>query len=283
MSTTVHDLIAYIERLSGHPLNRDEGIQHGADRTITGVTVCWMASPEAIRAAGAPGVGMCGDELLIGHESLYYPYDVIHSPNPPANWEAWQVNRQRRELLAEHDLTFLRAHGSLDEISIFDDFVARLGLGAPVYTDGLAKVFEIAPCPLNELVARVKARMGMPALRVSAPARAGPDRTARRAAVGRAGAVRQRRLSAAADRAGVRCLHRGRVGQLRVPLRRRVRHPDDRDQPRAERERRAAALHRHAGPGLPRCALPFLREPLRLGNPLKLTLPNNVHDTLRRN
>lgn len=173
MPTTVNELIAYIERLSGHPLNRDEGIQHGADRPITGATVCWMASPDAIRAAGEHR-----DELLIGHESLYYPYDVIHSANPPAGWEGWPVNRQRRELLAEYDLTFLRAHGSLDEICIFDDFVARLGLAAPVYADGLVKVFEIAPCPLSELVARVKARMGMPALRVSAPA--GLDQIVRR-------------------------------------------------------------------------------------------------------
>ena len=94
-----------------------------ADRNVSGVTVCWMATPDAIHAAGEHG-----DELLIGHESLYYPYDVINSPNPPAGWEGWQVNRQRRELLTEHDLTFLRVHGSLDEICIFDDFVARLGL-----------------------------------------------------------------------------------------------------------------------------------------------------------
>jgi len=165
MPTTVHDIIGYIEALTGHPLNRDEGIQHGGDRPVAGLTVCWMASPEAIRAAGAHG-----DELLIGHESLYYPYDVIHSPNPPAGWADWQVNRQRRDLLGEYDLTFLRAHGSLDEITIFDDFVARLGLEAPVFADGLVKVYEIAPCPLAELVEQVKARMGMPALRVSAPA-----------------------------------------------------------------------------------------------------------------
>jgi len=178
MPTTVNDIITYIERLAGHPLNRDEGIQHGADRPITGVTVCWMASPEAIRAAGTPVTGAPATGLLIGHESLYYPYDVIHNPNPPAGWEGWQVNRQRRDLLTEFDLTFLRAHGSLDEICIFEDFGARLGLNAPVFADGLVKVYEIAPCPLGELVKRVKARMGMPALRVS-PAR-GMDQVVRR-------------------------------------------------------------------------------------------------------
>ena len=162
--TTIDAIISYVESLSGHPLNRDEGVQHGsADRTISGVTVCWMATPEAIRATGSRG-----HDLLVGHESLYYPYDVINSPNPPASWEGWPVNRQRRELLTQHDLTFLRVHGSLDEICIFDDFVARLGLATSVYADGLVKVFEIEPCTLGELVERVKARMGMPALRVSA-------------------------------------------------------------------------------------------------------------------
>ena len=163
MIAHIRDVIAYVESLTEHSLNRDEGIQHGADRPITGVTLCWMASPDAIRAAGARG-----HELLIGHESLYYPYDVINSPNPPPGWEAWQVNRQRRELLNRFDLTFLRVHGSLDEICIFDCFVDRLGLGAAVYADGLVKVFEIAPCTVGELVERVKGRMDMPALRVCA-------------------------------------------------------------------------------------------------------------------
>jgi putative NIF3 family GTP cyclohydrolase 1 type 2 len=174
MTISTRDIIAFVEAQTGHPLNEDEGLQHGpTGRPVTAVTVCWMASPEAIHAAGAHG-----DELLIGHESLYYPYNVIHSPNPPAGWEGWQVNRQRRELLTEYGLTFLRLHGSLDEICIFDDFVARLGLAAPVYADGLVKVYEIAPCSVGELAEYVKARMGMPALRVSAPA--GLDQVVRR-------------------------------------------------------------------------------------------------------
>jgi putative NIF3 family GTP cyclohydrolase 1 type 2 len=166
MKITIDDIITYVSELSGHPLNRDEGVHHGPiDRAITGATVCWMASPEAIRAAGEHS-----HELLICHESLFFPYDVINSPNPPPGWEAWQINRQRRELLERPGLTALRLHGSLDEICIFDDFVDRLGLGAPVYADKLVKVFEIVPCPLGELVERVKARMAMPAVRVSAPA-----------------------------------------------------------------------------------------------------------------
>ena len=95
MKTTIDDIITYVSDLAGHPLNRDEGVHHGpVGRAVTGATVCWMASPDAIRAAGEHG-----HELLVCHESLYFPYDVINSPNPPPGWEAWQVNRQRRELL----------------------------------------------------------------------------------------------------------------------------------------------------------------------------------------
>jgi len=71
--------------------------------------------------------------------------------------------------LEEHDLTLVRIHGSLDEICIYDDFVALLGLGHPVAERGLAKVYEIQPSPLSALVERVKERTGMPSLRVSCP------------------------------------------------------------------------------------------------------------------
>ncbi len=161
--TTIADIIGYVTSLTGHGLNRDEGIQHGeAERRLHGVTVAWMASPGAIRAAGE-----AGHELLLGHESLYFPYDVINMAAPPVGWEDWQVNYQRRAGLDRYGLSFLRAHGSLDEICIFDSFVEMLELGAPVCADGLVKVYEIAPCPLGDLVERVKARMGMPAVRVA--------------------------------------------------------------------------------------------------------------------
>jgi putative NIF3 family GTP cyclohydrolase 1 type 2 len=162
---TIKDIIVFTEKLSGHLLNRDEDVHHGsADRQVTGVTVCWMANPAAAAAAGQRG-----HELLIGHESLYFPYDVVNSADPPAGWEDWPTNRQRRQALERHGLTFLRLHGSLDEICIFDDFVSLLGLGAPAYVDGLVKVFDIEPCTLRELVERVKVRLNLPHLRVSMP------------------------------------------------------------------------------------------------------------------
>jgi putative NIF3 family GTP cyclohydrolase 1 type 2 len=79
------------------------------------------------------------------------------------------VNRQRREALDTYGLSFLRIHGSADEVTIFDDFAALLALGDPVFSEGLTKVYEIAPCPLRTLIDRVKAQVGMDHVRVAAP------------------------------------------------------------------------------------------------------------------
>lgn len=170
--TSVSDIVAYVEGLSGHPLNFDEGVHHGtAARQIRGVTAAWMATPNAIGAAGA-----AGHDLLLAHESLYFPYDAaVRTDLAEVDWQGWQTNRQRRELLDEFKLTFLRVHGSLDEICIFDDFAELLGLGAPVYAERLVKVFDIAPCTLADLVERAKRATGMNRIRVCL-ADSAPDR-----------------------------------------------------------------------------------------------------------
>jgi len=159
------DIIRYVERLSGHSLNRDEGVQHGdADRSVERVVVCWMATCDALAFAGAQGA-----QLVLAHESLYYPYDAIVRSDNPIGWQDWQTNRQRRELLDSLELVLLRVHGSLDEICIYDDFRRQLGLGDPLHVDGLARVFGITPCCLDQLVQQVKEATGMSHLRVCAP------------------------------------------------------------------------------------------------------------------
>jgi putative NIF3 family GTP cyclohydrolase 1 type 2 len=162
---TAETIVAYVQELAGHPLRGDEGMHHGdTARPVRRVLICWMATADALRYAGEQSY-----DLVLAHESLYYPYDaVVRTDNPPG-WQEWPTNRQRRELLERHDMGLLRVHGSLDEICIYDDFVALLGLGEPVECHGLARVYQIEPCPLAALVARVKKATGMAALRVSAP------------------------------------------------------------------------------------------------------------------
>ena len=162
--TTASEIIDFVQQTSGHPINRDEGIHHGpADRPITGLTLCWMATQNAIKVAGERA-----DQLIIGHESLYYPYDVVNLDNPPSGWRDWPTNRARQALLEEHDLTFLRLHGSIDDICILTDFADQLGLGAPVHAGGLVRIYEADPCSLDQWIARVKQATGMKGLRVAA-------------------------------------------------------------------------------------------------------------------
>jgi len=163
MTTTI-DIIEHVASLSGHGPSREEGVQHGdASCAVTGVTVSWMATPEAIAAAGE-----AGHELLVSHESLYFPYNVVIAEQTPEGWEDWPVNRQRRALLDRRDLTFCRIHRSADEICILDTFAELLGLGEPVAVSGrLGKVYERAPCTLRALVEEVKQRMGMAHVRVA--------------------------------------------------------------------------------------------------------------------
>jgi len=162
---TTADIIAFVTQAVGHPLSSEEGVQHGsADDQVQRVLVCWMATRGALERAVEIGA-----QLVVGHESLYYPYNVIQSKDAPPGWQDWSVNRARRALLDGHRITFARLHGSLDELCIFDAFAEKLGLGAPEAASGLAKVYRIPPCSLGELIERVKARMGLAPLRVSAP------------------------------------------------------------------------------------------------------------------
>jgi putative NIF3 family GTP cyclohydrolase 1 type 2 len=160
---TIDDILTFVSRSANRPVHEEEGVRHStASRGVTGVTVCWMATPDAIEATGA-----AGHELLIGHESLYFPYNAYDPASPPAGWYDWPVNRQRRALLDRYGLTFVRMHGLLDTLCILDVFADLLGLGAAVYADGYTQVYEIAPCTVGELAVRVKTATGMTAVRVS--------------------------------------------------------------------------------------------------------------------
>jgi putative NIF3 family GTP cyclohydrolase 1 type 2 len=162
---TPFEIIAFVEEQVGHKLYDEEGLQHGrGDRPVQCALVCWMATAEALERAAEVGA-----ELVIGHETLYYPYDAINRPDAPEGWQDWQVNRRRRELLEACGASFVRLHGALDQLCVYDDFAEVLGLGEPVEADGLAKVFQVEPCSLADLADRVKARTGMAHVRVSAP------------------------------------------------------------------------------------------------------------------
>ena len=170
----VRSLIDFVERMKNGPLNGDEGVLHGAKNpAIRGATVCWMATPDAITATRKRG-----DNVLIGHESLWYPYNVVRRNDGPKGWRDWPVNRRRRALLDRYGLTFIRLHGSVDDICILDDFAHLLGLGRSVVRNGVTRVYECPSCTFDELVERVKLATGMARVRV-APMRRLPRRITR--------------------------------------------------------------------------------------------------------
>ena len=161
--TRIAGIVATVEALADRPLNGDEGVLFGrSDREVNKALVCWMATRDALSAAERAGA-----ELVIAHESLFYPYNARIKPGEEQDWEQWQTNRQRREILERADMTVLRIHGSADRICIFDVFAEMLRLGKPVLGKGYHKVYEIQPTRLNDLVARVKGAVGFRHVRVS--------------------------------------------------------------------------------------------------------------------
>jgi putative NIF3 family GTP cyclohydrolase 1 type 2 len=161
----VKELIKRVEELSGHPLTGEEKILHGSPETeITGVTVCWMTTPEAITAAGEKG-----DNFIICHENLYFPYDMADYRKNNPTWPEWQTNTQRRALLEKYGITVLRLHSTPDRFCIFDDFAKWFDLGAPVFEEGVVKVYEIEETTLEDMLKKVKEQTGMDHLRYTAP------------------------------------------------------------------------------------------------------------------
>ncbi len=161
--TTVADIVGSVEALSGHALNEDEGVQMGERaREVRSALVCWMATRDALLAAEQAHV-----ELVIAHESLFYPYNARLEAGRRQTWEEWPTNRQRRDIIERAGMTILRVHGSADEICVFDEFARLLGLGEPAAGEGFRKVYEIPAVPLRGLVAQVKQAVGMEHVRVS--------------------------------------------------------------------------------------------------------------------
>jgi putative NIF3 family GTP cyclohydrolase 1 type 2 len=187
--TTSNDIIRWVEELKGGTLNHEEGVHHGSAETpVHGVTVCWKAVPAAIDAAGERG-----DDLIVGHESLYYPYYFDYDPDRTPGWPEWGINVRRKEQLERYGLTYLRLHTSIDYVCIAVDMGKWLELGEPTTTERGTVVWEIAGgvgqtaagvgqtagCTVRELADRAKRLSGLPAIRVSAPN--GLDQTVRRA------------------------------------------------------------------------------------------------------
>ena len=167
------EIVEYLTTLAGGKLDRDEGLHFGKpDQEIKKIVLCWMAEKKAIQFAAEKKA-----DLIITHESLFYPYDIVVTGGQP-DFMSWRVNQNRIRALSAAELSVIRFHGSLDIISIFNTFAAQLKLGVPVVSKGhYEKVYALQPVAYSELVQQVKAAVGMPLVRVTP---GDPDRIIRR-------------------------------------------------------------------------------------------------------
>ncbi|MFH1616888.1 MAG: Nif3-like dinuclear metal center hexameric protein [Planctomycetota bacterium] len=129
-------ILDYIEELAGHPLYKDEGPRFGnITRSISGITVCWMASPEAILSAVEKK-----HNFIICHEALTFPYPAF-SEEKERQYLSWPTNTQRLTLLGKNDICLCRAHFSLDEVFLYKSFIKQIGI-EEVKAAGKGSVFE---------------------------------------------------------------------------------------------------------------------------------------------
>jgi len=161
---TVKDIYARVEKMVGGNTNKIEDvITFGEkDSSVNKILVCWMSDIAAINYAAKTGA-----DLIISHESPFFPYNVNSTGGIP-EFMTWHSNRNRIKLLVQNNIKLIRMHGPLDIYCIYDEFAAVLGLGEPIVTHApTIKVYEIAPIPYGDLIRRVKKAVGMSTLRAS--------------------------------------------------------------------------------------------------------------------
>jgi len=144
----------------GSGKKNDEGLIVGSeDDEGRAVGIGWFLTSELIEEAK-----QSGENTAIVHELVFFPWG-----NLPEDHMDWRANAERHRLVVENKINIIRAHGSMDEFRIFDDFAEQLGLGRPVVREGaFEKVYEIEPVSVRQLAERVKAAVGMEHIRVAA-------------------------------------------------------------------------------------------------------------------
>lgn len=162
---TFEDIFRYLEKKTGVSRHGDEGIHFGdPDRALKHVLLCWLATPEALQEAGRLGC-----DAVIGHETLWYPYDAAVNNNNPVGWSRWDVNTRRRELLEKHDLSFARIHMLLDYYNISEEFARLLGFTGNCDLMGYMRLYRTAPTPVIRLLEQTRMAFGVEHMRVAAP------------------------------------------------------------------------------------------------------------------
>jgi putative NIF3 family GTP cyclohydrolase 1 type 2 len=136
----------------------EEGFKFGDPQAaVAGVLVCWMPTTAALEQALAEGCN-----LVICHETLFFPQSA-----PIDGERCWRANRLRMRLMHQGEMVVYRAHGKLDRLCVFEDFVAALGLEAVCAGEGQTRVFSLPPTRLAALAERAMRITGLPTVRMT--------------------------------------------------------------------------------------------------------------------
>ncbi|NIA07499.1 MAG: hypothetical protein GWP14_07685 [Actinobacteria bacterium] len=160
---TVAELVECLTKLVG-PLNKEEGLRYGKlTSEVTGICICWMATPQAIKFAHGKGAN-----FIVCHEDLFLPNGKAEGAEVGADFLSWEMNRGRLELLGKYETAVMRLHGSLDKRCVLEAFAGQLGLGQPIVSKSdYVKIYQIEPTSVPELAKRVKQSLDMDGIRVA--------------------------------------------------------------------------------------------------------------------
>lgn len=159
------DVVLGYAPLAGEVKGDENGFLYGDPETeITGVAVCWTPSADVLRRAAADGLN-----YILSHEILWFPRAEVEwfATLPEAERPH---NRVRKELMDRHGLVHCRCHSNWDPIvneGIADSCARELGFPEPVYRSRYLRMYELPPLTLAELADQVKARLGVPQVRVA--------------------------------------------------------------------------------------------------------------------
>jgi len=163
----IHHIIS--EMVGGNLYPHEDVVTFGLkSATVKKIVLCWMADVNALQYAARVGAN-----LVIAHESAFFPYNVGKNGNAP-EFMTWPTNYNRVKLLVENGISLIRMHAPMDNHCILDEFVKALGLENPAENwmpkgqEFRLNVFDIAPVAYGDFIARIKTALNLQTLRASA-------------------------------------------------------------------------------------------------------------------
>jgi len=124
----------------------------GPETQVTGITVSWMSTCNALEKALELGCN-----VFVTHEPTYYNH--LDDPENPVSQLARA--REKRTFIAVSGLTIIRCHDLWDQVpdtGIPSAWGEALGLGAPTAGEGYYRVYDVSGRTAGQLARQVAAR-----------------------------------------------------------------------------------------------------------------------------